>query len=266
MESSDTEFSMLLSALGAAVAAVAVFLAQGWVRVAQRSPALLRAWPALLMAAAALAAGLTSALVLGMQAQAMAYPVGYRWWAAVLVPAAVLASLPVVMLVAGSARAGVLAASGALLALVALGLQAGWVWAAGFRPGVLWRVELVAAAAVLLIVGLVMAQWMAYSAASQDSPRRTVWRLGAGLLTALTLMAGQQVMTVAAGLSAQNGSLYSGQLSGAVLSLLCGVLVPLVLVALTLDLWLRHQQRRRRGGGDFNPAKRRKRRHKMRTL
>jgi hypothetical protein len=51
-----------------------------------------------------------------------------------------------------------------------------------------------------------------------------------------------------------------------VLSLLCGVLVPFVLVAMTLDLWWVRRQRRRRGSSTFNPGERRRRSHKVRTL
>lgn len=267
MPDSDTEFSVLLWALGVFVAALAMHLGQGWVRMAQRGATLRHEWRALLLAATVLGLGLTSAVELGMQAQALSFPVGYRWLAvAVMLPAAVLACAPAAVAAVFGARALALFASGALLAMAMVALQAGWVWAAGFRPGVLWRVELVGAAAVLAIVGLTLAQWMAVAPAFQASPRRALWRIAAAALAALTLMAGQQLMTLAAGLHTQAASSYNGELPGTVMSLVCGVVVPLALVALMLDLWLRRHQRRQRGHGDFNPAHRRKRRHKMRTL
>lgn len=271
MNLAETEFSVVLWALGGLVAALAVHLAQGWVRMAQRGTGLRREWRALLLAAAVLGLGLSSALELGMHALPLPFPVGYRWLAvALLVPAAVLACAPAVVVVLLAARGAwantLLLASGALLAFAALVLQAGWVWAAGFRPGVLWRVELVAAAAVLVAVGMGLAQWLGHAAAFQASRRRVLWRVGAAALAALTLMSGQQLMALAAGLQAQSVSSYTGELSGTVLSLVCGVVVPLALVALILDLWLRRHQRRQRGHGDFNPAHRRKRRHKVRTL
>lgn len=267
MDVSDTEFSILLWALGASVAALAVHLSQGWVRVAQRGESLRREWRALLLAAGVLAVGLISALVLGLQAQALNFPVGYRWWALAGLPVAVLLVLPVVLLAAVGLRAWAQGASAGLLALAWLGLLLGWIWAAGFRPGVVWRTELAGAAVVLLLAGLLVAQWMTHSDASQASPHRTLWRMGAATLAALALMGGLQVLALAAGLQTQAASVYAGQLSGAVLSLVAGVLVPLALVALTLDLWLRRrQQGDRRSHHGFNPVKRRKRRHKIRTL
>jgi len=271
MNLAETEFSVVLWALGGLVAALAVHLGQGWVRMAQRGATLRQEWRALLLAAAVLGIGLGAALELGLQAQPLAFPVGYRWLAvALLLPAAVLACMPAVVAVMlggqGAWANVVLFGSGALLAVAALALQAGWVWAAGFRPGVLWRVELVAAAAVLWAVGLALAQWMGHGAAFQASRRRVLWRVAAAGLAALTLMAGQQVMAVAAGLQAQSASAFSGQFPGTVMSLVGGVVVPLVLVALMLDLWLRRHQRHHHGHGDFNPGQRRKRRHKVRTL
>lgn len=266
-----TEFSVLLWSLGAFVAALAVHLGQGWVRMAQRGQALRHEWRALLLAAAVLGVGMCAALEMGMQAQALAFPVGYRWLAVVLLlPAAVLACLPAVVAVVrggqGAAAHFVLFGSGVLLAAAALGLQAGWVWAAGFRPGVLWRVDIVATAAVLVSGGLALSQWMGHAAAFQASRHRTLWRMGAAALAALTLMSGQQLMAAAAGLQTQAASSFNGELPGTVTSLVSGVVVPLGLVALMLDLWLRRHQHRHRGHGDFNPGQRRKRRHKVRTL
>lgn len=271
MNVAEAEFSVLLWALGGGVATLAVHLGQGWVRMAQRGPALRHEWRALLLAAAVLGLGLTAAVELGMQAQALPFPVGYRWLAvAVLLPAALLACAPAVVAAGLGGQGGwvklLLFGSGGLLAVAALGLYAGWVWAAGFRPGVLWRVELVAAAAVLMTVGLALAQWLGHAPDFQASKRRTLWRVGAAVLAALALMAGLQLMALAAGLQTQGASSFNGELHGTVVSLVCGVVVPLVLVALMLDLWLRRHQRHPRGHGDFNPGQRRKRRHKVRTL
>ena len=44
------------------------------------------------------------------------------------------------------------------------------------------------------------------------------------------------------------------------------VLVPLVMAAMVLDLWLRRQQQTRRGEIGLQPKKRRKRRQRLRTL
>lgn len=267
MDPAESEFSILLWGLGVVVALLALHLSQGWVRMAQRGPTLRHEWRALLLASAVLAAGLTSAAELGLQAQDFSFPLGYRWLAAVLLlPGAVLLSAPAVLLSAHGNRPLALVGSGALLAAAALLLQMGWIWAGGFRPGVYWHVELVAATAVLLGAGLALAQWLTRSAAVQASHRRTLWRVGGAALGAVVLMLGQLLLTRAAGLHEQGASLFADELPGAVLSLVCGVLVPLVLVAMMLDLWLRRQQRPLRGHEGFKPARRRKRRHKMRPL
>lgn len=271
MNVAEAEFSIFMWALGGLVAGLAVHLGQGWVRMAQRDASLRQAWRALLLASVVLGLGLSAALELGMHALPLAFPVGYRWLSvALLLPGALLACAPAVVAVAlggqgASARLALLA-SGALLAAATLALQAGWVWAAGFRPGALWRGELVAAAAVLATVGLALAQWMGHGDAFQDSRRRALWRVGAAALAALTVMACQQLMALAAGLQAQAASSYTGELQGMALSLVSGVVMPLLLLALILDLWLRRHQRRQHGHGDFNPGQRRKRRHKVRTL
>jgi hypothetical protein len=266
-ETSDADFSMLLWALGLLVAGLAWHLSNGWLRIAQRGPTLRSQWRALALAAASLGLGLNAALVLGLEAQPLAFPLGFHALGGLgLVLGGLLMCVPVVVLPAVPTPHWRLLLSGALMAVVALGLQAGWVLAAGFRPGVLWRREVLAAAALVLLVGLMLARWMAFSAATEAGPRRVAWRLAAAVLGGLTLMAGQQLVCVAAGLGAQRGSLYEGQLHGTVLGLVCGVLVPLVMAAMVLDLWLRRQQRPRRGEAGLQHKKRRKRRQRLRTL
>lgn len=267
-DTSDSDLSLLLWALGLCVAGLSWHLSNGWLRIAQRGPTLRSQWRALALSAAALGTGLNAAVVLGLAAQPLAFPIGFHalgglglWVLGVLLCAPAVA-LPAV----GAPQPWRLLLSGAVLVAVALGLQAGWVLAAGFRPGVLWRPEVLAAAALVLLVGLVLARWMAFSEATEVTPRRVAWRFAAVVLGAVTLMGAQRLVAVAAGLSAQRGSLFENQLNGTVLGLVCGVLVPLVMAAMVLDLWLRRQQRPRRGEAGFQPKKRRKRRHKMRTL
>ena len=261
------DFSLLLWTLSLLVAGLCWHLSNGWLRMAQRGPNLRSQGRALALSAAALGTGLNAATVLGLTAQPLAFPVGFNALGGLgLVLGASLLCLPVVALPAGATRPWRLLLSGALLAAVALGLQAGWVLAAGFRPGVLWRTEVLAAAATVLLVGLMMARWMAFSDVTEASPQHVAWRLAAAVLGAFTVMAGQQLVCVAAGLSAQRGSLFENQLHGTVLGLVCGVLVPLVMAAMGLDLWLRRQQRPRRGEAGLQPTKRHKRRQRMRTL
>ena len=266
-DSNAADFSLLLWTLGLFVAGLSWHLSNGWLRMAQRGPTLRSQWRALALSAAALGTGMNAATVLGLTAQPLAFPVGFHALGGLgLVLGASLLCLPVVALPAGAARPWHLLLSGALLAVVALGLQASWVLAAGFRPGVLWRTEVLAAAAMVLMVGLMMTRWMAFSDVTEASPRRVAWRLAAAVLGVFTLMAGQQLVCVAAGLSAQRGSLFESQLHGTVLVLVCGVLVPLVMAAMGLDLWLRRHQRPRRGEAGLQPKKQRKRRQRMRTL
>ena len=266
-DAGDADFSLLLWALGLFVAGLAGHLSNGWLRQVQPGLPLRSQWRPLLLSASALGLGLNAALLLGLQAQAMAFALGFQVLGAVaLVLGSLLCCVPVVVLPTAPNRAWRLLLSGALLALLALALQMGWVLAAGFRPGVLWRREVLAAAALVLLVGLVLARWMAFSDVCEASPRRTAWRLAAAVLGAVTLMAGLQLVAVAAGLNAQRGSLYERQLNGTVVSLVCGVLVPLLMGGMALDLWLRRQQRPRRGEAGLQPKKRRKRRQRMRTL
>lgn len=264
---SDADFSLLLWTLGLFVAGLAWHLSNGWLRRVQPGLALRSQWRALALAAAALGLGLNAALLLGLQAQPLTFALGFHaLGAAGLVLGGLLLAVPVVALPAATSTGWRLLLSGAVLAALALALQVGWVLAAGFRPGVLWRREVLAAAALVLLVGLMLARWMAFSAACDASPRRVAWRLAAAVLGAVTLMASLQLVAVAAGLGAQQGSLFERQLNGTVVSLVCGVLVPLLMVAMALDLWLRRQQRARRGEAGLQPKKRRKRRQRMRTL
>jgi hypothetical protein len=172
---------------------------------------------------------------------------------------------------AASLRWWNLLGSGALLAALATALQVGWIWAAGFRPGVAYNVEWLAAAVGAAVIGLGLATWVAYSEAgrpdlgSQRSKRGLLWHLGGALLAGLMVMAGQEAVMWAAGLSTQQGSVYQYDVPGAVLSVVCGVLVPLVLAAMVLDLWLR-RPRRKRSSRNFNPQKQRRRRYRSRHL
>ena len=264
---SDADFSLLLWTLALLVAGLSWHLSNSWVRLAQRGPTLRSQWPALAQGAAALGLGLNAALVLGLQAQPLAFALGFHAFGALgLLLAALLVGAAVVALPAAGTQAWRLVASGVLMALLALGLQMGWVLAAGFRPGVLWRMGPLAAAGVVLAVGLVLARWMAFSAACEASPRRLAWRLGAAVLGAFALLGGQALVSMAAGLDAQRGSLFERQLHGTVLSLVCGVLVPLVMGALALDLWVRASQRPRRSESGLQPRPRRRKRRRMRTL
>ncbi len=274
-DSSNAEFSLLLWLLGLGVATLAAHLSQAWVRVAQgriggnggSNGSVWRQWRALLLAAGVMGTGLCSAVVLGLGAEALPFPIGYAYAASAgLWLAAMGLCLPAAALAAKVRRTWWLLGAGVLLALAAAAVQAGWIWAAGFRPGILWQREWVALAVLVLVLGLSAAMWVAHSEAAQASQRRSLWRAGGAVLAGVTLMAGQVMLMFAAGVPSQRGSVYQDQLPGFVLCLVCGVLVTLVMAGMSLDLMLRRQQRSERSAKDFNPHKRRKRRHRMRQL
>ena len=271
-DSSNTEFSVLLWLLGLGVATLAAHLSQAWVRVAQGrsgsgSGSVWRQWRALLLAAVVLGTGLCSAMVLGMCAEALPFPIGYQYApAAGLWLAAMVGCVPVVALLARNTHAWALLVAGLMLALVAGAVQGGWIWAAGFRPGVLWRREWVGLAAVVLATGLSAALWVAHSETGRSSARRSLWRGVGVLMMGVVLMAGAALLMFAGGVHAQQGSVYRDELPATVLCLVCGVPVTLLMAALSLDLLLRRHQRSQRNPKDFSPHKRRKRRHRVREL
>ncbi len=261
-----TDSSLLLWLLVAAVAMLAAHVAQGWVSIAQGKPGLRQQWPALLAAGTSLGTGLCAAVLLAVSAQGLLFAIGYRplpaagLWLSAMLGCTLLAGL-----LAATTRAWMLLIGGMLLALLAAGVHFGWLWAAGFRPGIVWRREFMAAAVILMMVGVSAATWLSFSDILKDSERRTLWRAGAAALLGLSLAGGQELMIHAAGLRFQQGSIYEQVLPGIVLSLVAGVLVPLLLTVMAIDLVLRRPTRSRRSH-TFNPQRRRKRRHRVRTL
>ncbi len=260
---STAESSWLLWSLGVGVAWLAAYVALGWVRMAQRDPLLRKKWGAVVLASATLGTGLCAAVVLSLDAEALAFPLGYRAWA---VPAlwagAVVGSLPVVVWPAFSRRWWALVGSGTLLALLAAAVQAGWILAAGFRPGVRWSDDIVTSAVVLMIIGCSGGVWTGLSGITQGSRHRLPWRLAAAALLGLSLMLGQELMTTGGGVLKQAGSIYVKEVSGTVLSLLCGVLLPMLLMVMAIDLALRRQ---RASPSDPSASPRRRRRHRHRV-
>jgi NO-binding membrane sensor protein with MHYT domain len=256
----DGESSLLLWTLAALVAALSGHLGLGWVRQAQRRVTPHRPWPALLRAAAVLGTGLCSAVVLALSAEALKFPLGFR---AVLVPAlwlgAIVGSLPLALCLSGARHGLALLGGGLLLASLMGATQLGWINAAGFRPGPSWQATYATAAALLEVIGCTVAVWMAFAPAVQASPRRALWQVGAAVALALTLVAGQMLLHIAAGLPAQTDSVYLREVPGAVLSLVCGVLVPLGGAVMTLELALRERgsrrkrRRRKRSRGTIAP-------------
>lgn len=266
------DWSVLLWMMAAVVALLSSHLFVSWIRRAQ---GLLHGRHALgpaLLASAALAVGISSAMVLAMGAEGLSFALGYRW---LTLPAALLGAfvgcLPVAWWLTRRQNLPVLVAAGVAIAAVSLAVQVGWLLSAGFRPGLRWNLGLASGAAVTAVVGYTAAMWLAYSDASSQGARRTLWRLGAAAMMVLTMVASQEVLISAAGLTAQVGSIYQRELRSTWLVLAAGAVVPTVMALLVLDVVLRnhadrHKSRRSPTGVELDLPKRRKRRRKYRTL
>jgi NO-binding membrane sensor protein with MHYT domain len=266
---SESSLLLWLVAMGVMLLAAHVFLA--WIRHAQREPALRQSWPALLAAAASMGTGICSAMVLALSAEALAFPLGYQWWRVLLLwGGAMLGCMPVAWWL--WRRPGLVATlgGGALLAALAVGVQMGWVMAVGFRPGIVWRTEFVALAAVLTSVGAIVALGVAFSSSAAEGQRRGLWRLGGAALLGVSLLVGQEGLFFSISLAAQVGSVFHREVPAFILCLLGGVLVPLVMSAMAFDLAMRRRSRRRAhkgAGSGFSPQpRRRRRRYKHRQL
>ncbi len=268
--SSSAQSSFLLWTLALGVALLTAHVALGWVRQAQHEAGLRRNWRPLLLAAATIGTGVCSAMVLAVAAEALPFRVGYRAAAVpVLWLGAMVGALPVAWLLSRTQRWPALMLGGAVLACLATAVQIGWLWAVGFRPGIVWRNEFIGSAAVLMTVGHGIALWVAYSSISQQSDRRQLWRLGAAVLIALSLVAGQEILMAGAGLLGQVGSVYAKQVPGTVLSLVAGVLVPMVAGAMAVELGMRRSRRRRPSNdpsNSFASQRKHKRRQRSRGL
>jgi hypothetical protein len=247
--------SFLLWGLGVAVAVLGAHVALGWIRNAQRQPQFRQRWLPLLLAGLTLGTVLCASMILAMSAEGLPFRLGYRGVAALsLWGASVAAGLLLAALLAFSQGWPAVVAGGAALAAVATGVQAGWIWAAGFRPGVTWNNELLGVAAVTMVMAFVSAIRVAYSTASATGDNRRLWRLSAAALMGLALIGGQEIVKASVNLGIQVGSVYSREVAITVLALLAGVAVPMGLSLMAFDLRLRDRANRRR-----------RRKHKHRT-
>jgi hypothetical protein len=264
--SSTAESSWLLWSLGACVAWLAAHVALGWSLQAQRQADWPRRLRASAIGSAALGTGLCTAAVLSLSAEALVFPIGYRgWMTPALWVAAMLCSVPVLLWPAVQRRGWSLVGSGALLASLACAVQAGWIEAAGFRPGVVWDQNFVAAAWVFMTLGCGSAQWVTFLGPGRDGRYSRLWRVGAAALLGLSFMFGQELLMTAAGVLGQAGSVYRYEVSGTALSLIGGVLVPVLLSTMAIDLALRRRTHRRSESAT-TLTRRRRRRHRVRSL
>jgi hypothetical protein len=261
------EYSIILWLAMGLVATLTGHVSLGWLARARRKESITLGWRAQLLAAGTLATGACATAVLGLTNEIVAFPVGYGSVAApVMWLGAIIISLPLVAVLSVSRRWWAVALGAVLLCALAFATLMGWVWAAGLRPGVQWNYRVLAAAAGLMMAGFSCAIWLAGAErSSRSSEPQAFMRRGAAVVLGLTLMVGEQIMIGGADLAVQRGSVYRNQVPGTLISLASGALVPLTLVVMAVDLSMR-RQKRRQGSSEFNPQKRRKRRHRVRTL
>mgnify|MGYP000995904998 FL=1 len=240
------ESSLLLWFLGVFVAVLAAHVMLGWVRQGMHQPGLRAGWRGLLLAGLVFGSGICSAMVLSLSAEALPFRLGFRWRAVPLLwLGASVAALPALALLSRRQGWFALGFAAVWLAVVALVVQSGWIWAVGFRPGVTWRPEFQASALIVATLGVFAALYLCFIGGGKEGRRRQLWRVGAAALLALSLVAAQEIVMAGAGLLAQVGAVYHREVPASVLSLLGGVIVPLLLVVMTLDLAMRRRQRKR---------------------
>lgn len=273
---STGDSSLLLWLVSAIVALLASHVFVAWVRRSQGLSGFKAYAGPVILAGCALGLGFTSSMVLALSAEALSFSLGYMWLAVpALVVGPMLAGVPVAWWLSRKHNWFSLLACAVLLTAIAMGLQVGWIMAAGMRPGVRWIFPLLGAAAGVQLLGFGAALWLAYSDASSDGARKTLWRAGGAALMALTVVAGEEVTISAAGLLSQVGAVYQRQAAATWLCLVAGAIVPIILAMLSLDIWLRNraERPRRRSSSSgvspdasLNSSPRRKRRRKYRTL
>lgn len=258
--STSVDSSLLLWFLAAVVYWLAAHVALGALRDARRESTLSGMRRPLLVAGVALGPALCAGFVVSLSSLGLRLMLGFRVDAAVgLLLLSALCGVAIAAWVA--LRPGLLGwlAGGLALAVLATGVQAGWLAAAGFRPGLPWSGKYLAAASVLMAGGCAIALQLAFSEGATQGRLRLRWRLAASILLALTWLAGQEVMIGGAALASQVGSLYQQQLTAPLLSLVAGTLVPLLLLLAALDQAQQRRQRRyldrhRAAQGNSTPA------------
>lgn len=263
------ESSLLLWLMAIVVTLLGAHVFIAWIRRAQGPGS----WRAAILAGAALGLGLTCSMLLTMSAEALPFPLGYRWlWVPALWLLPWILCVPVAWGLMRQRGWVALIICSLLLATVAIAVQAGWILAAGLRPGLRWNFVWVGVSVAIQVLGFLAGLWMAFSDASSDGDRKTLWRAGAAVLIVLAVVAGQECMVAAVNLLTQVGSIYQREASSTWLCLIAGALVPILQGMAALDVWLRtrvdRQNRRSKStfGSELNLPQRRKRRRKYRPI
>lgn len=269
-EGNAAESSLLLWLLAAVSLALAAHVAWGWLRTAAARERWAERLRPLLLASVVLGCGFNGAILLSLGAQPLPFEIGFApWVAALLWLGGTLAAAPPLVLLAHSRSRPALAASALWLAALLTALVVGWLLAAGLRPGPVWRLGWIGGACGALAIGIALALLFALGESFRASPRKRLWHLGGALLFAAVVFGGQELLFLGVLLHEQGASSWRHGLPLSITSLACGAMLPLVYSLLALDLHLRRSERRQRrqtGPAGFAPAKRRKRRHRMRPL
>jgi hypothetical protein len=232
-----SDSTLLVWFLGAMIHWLAAHVVLAGVREARKQPGLRANRGVLVMAGMALGTALCAGFVLALAAAPLRFALGFRAdGVALLWLLAVAGSLPIAAGLALRPGLAMNIGAGVAAALLALVVQAGWLWAAGFTPGISPRMVYVAAAAVLMAGVLSAAFSVAFADAAMKSRLRWRWRLAASGLMAVALVGGQELLLAGAALHLQAGSVYQRSIGSPLLSLVFGALVPLALAVAALDL------------------------------
>lgn len=249
MSSSSAENSLLLWALGALVYWLGAHVMLAALRDARREPGLRDNWFNLLLAGLAVGSVLCAGMVVALTGNTMGFALGFSTWAGIgLVCGALVGGVLVSLLLGLWAAWPSSVIGGALLGALTVAVQAGWLASAGFRPGITWRPDALAMAAGAAVVGAVIALFLAFSEGALTSRARLRWRLAAAGVMAASMVGAQELLIAGSRLGAQVGSVFQSQLSGPLLALVFGSVVPLLLVVAALDLASGRRKRRGPGG------------------
>ncbi len=239
----------LLLLLGLAVSTLASYVALDLARrvrvLRTRTGAL---W--LLGAAAALSLGIWACQIIGIAAEPLSFPLGYNgidsliaWAVAVAVGMAGLGAVSgrvatPVRVGLGAFALGAGAVGAHVVALTSLGLQ----------PGISWHALPLGAAVAGACGGCMMALGAFFRGGDRTRPATVPWQATAALVLGATLVASQQLVIGAAGLSEQTASLNADRIASTTLAMFASVgSIALLLVGLilsTLEARLRRSLRR----------------------
>jgi hypothetical protein len=277
MSSSSSDYSLLLWSLSGLVYWLGAHVTLGALREARRDVGLRANLFLLLTAGLAVGSAVCAGIVLSLTSTTMGFAVGFK-------------TLAAVGLIAGAWAAGLLAAAwlslkpgwvsaiggAVLIGAMTTGVQLGWVLAAGFRPGFALRPDAIGSALAITIVGSLIALRLAFTEAALFSRTRQRWRLVASGLLAAAFFGSQELVEASARLASQVGSVFQSQLPAPVLSLVFGVVVPLLLIVAALDLGSGRRRRRDDAASSLqyppgsstshSGGRRRRRRHRIRSL